>query len=481
MMNDQSTRSTCNAGMRRPTRPGGLWRCATFVTAALASAALTASASAIVIQGVQPAALDQPQVYAAITPPGGSTPYTAVIDFFGFTVETFTVQAYFDTGASGVLLSASTREALGVPIEPGWVFEDVGVGGSTVFDVSQLVDISLAKFPDANGVDELTNWQQNYNQRFNNIRMQVEPGQADPDPLLPPLDVFGMPLFQGKTIVMDARPVNALNDLFEPGAGEPAGEVEAGNMKTAVYDSGQVPGDVPAPHRTIQTTPADFSRFTQTSPAGAAGPTLEENPFIGPDPTVAASEPGGGQSNPGITVKYDGNSVTGSWLFDTGAVTSILSEANAALLGVTYVPGSVEAGAPVLQNVPLDEQFTLTIGGVGGTSTVAGFFLDEMLIPTVEGDPLVYQPAPVLVADINVLDPLTGDTITLDGVLGMNYLVASTTLTFSDIRLGAYDFLVYDQPSGELRLTFNEALIPQPAGAAVVAVAGLLGTRRQRR
>ena len=152
-------------------------------------------------------------------------------------------------------------------------------------------------------------------------------------------------------------------------------------------------------------------------------------------------------------------SSTGSWLFDTGAVLH---------------PNRI--GMP--------GQFTLTIGGIGGSTTVSGFFADSLVVPTIEGDPLEYLPAPMLVADITVVDPNTQEVITLDGVFGMNYLVASLFVDgfiFGDLVGGPFEWLVFDQTTGILGLTFDPNLeIPEPILAAWLLPLLLLRRRQYR-
>ena len=88
------------------------------------------------------------------------------------------------------------------------------------------------------------------------------------------------------------------------------------------------------------------------------------------------------------------------------------------------------AAKPVrLIGVPDNQQFSLSVGGIGGNKTAIGFFLDTLALPTREGQPLTYAKAPVLVNDISVTDPVTGEVFTLDGVFGMNFLVASAEVT----------------------------------------------------
>jgi hypothetical protein len=102
-------------------------------------------------------------------------------------------------------------------------------------------------------------------------------------------------------------------------------------------------------------------------------------------------------------------------------------------------------------------QFTVTIGGIAGTTTIAGFYLDSLLVRTIEGDPLVdsdpnhlrFALAPVYVHDIELMDPVTMDTFTFDGVFGTNYLFGSgdlSALSGFDVpfRPGPFEWLVLD-------------------------------------
>jgi Dockerin type I domain len=120
--------------------------------------------------------------------------------------------------------------------------------------------------------------------------------------------------------------------------------------------------------------------------------------------------------------------------------------------------------------VPIDTQFQLSIGGIGGTTKVAGFFLDSMLLRTLQGnaandnDPHHFRflEAPVLVSDISVKTPDGSRTLTLDGIFGMNNLVASLFVdetgsnggfpAFDLLTPGAFDWAVFDETTGELRL-----------------------------
>src|SRR4030095_11199909 len=95
--------------------------------------------AATIIDGVQPAALDQPRINALLRRPG-SDPLSSD--------ATFSIEAFLDTGASGILLSNETADALGIEratfSNQTITFSDVGVAGSDNFHVSEPISIHLA-------------------------------------------------------------------------------------------------------------------------------------------------------------------------------------------------------------------------------------------------------------------------------------------------------------------------------------------------
>jgi autotransporter-associated beta strand protein len=112
----------------------------------------------------------------------------------------------------------------------------------------------------------------------------------------------------------------------------------------------------------------------------------------------------------------------------------------------------------------IPDQFTLPVSGVGGSITAAGFYLDDMLLRTMEGNPgndndpnnLNFVGAPVLVNDITVKNPVTGGTLALDGDFGVNNWIASCDIDSEGIpnnmSPGAFNWAVFDQPNGVLGL-----------------------------
>ena len=345
------------------------------------------------------------------------------------------------------------------------LFADVGVGGSEFFHVSTPLYVSLAPFGNSADVDNFDTFQDVYNQTFGPLRTQI--ALAPADDLLGPLDVFGMPVMAGKTVVMDARPLNA-EDIFD-----------LGPMKTYVYSPGtpfnpdddeENPGIAPT-NLHVDLSYGSFDRFTEVSPPGAPGPTLRHNPFIGPNPVRAIDPTLPPDNTPGVTIAQGGRTFTGSFLLDTGSVASMVSRHAAQTVGVTYAEGTYGTDNPRLVDSAgnaLPGQFSLTIGGIGGSTKVAGFFLDSMTLPTMEGAPLRYVRAPVLVSDITLADPDTGQEMTLDGIFGVNSLVASAFIDENDpfpfptdITAGPYDWVVFDEPNGVLGLNLpGHVIVP---------------------
>jgi hypothetical protein len=115
--------------------------------------------------------------------------------------------------------------------------------------------------------------------------------------------------------------------------------------------------------------------------------------------------------------------------------------------------------------VPKDQKFRLMAAGLGGGKQSTGMFFDRFELPTREGKPIAYAKAPLLVADITATDS-QGKQYTLDGVLGMNYLVASTEIIgggllpdIGKIVAGPWRWIVIDLKQGVLGL---EPIEPAP-------------------
>jgi hypothetical protein len=417
-----------------------------------------AIARATDIDGVQPASLDQPRINMLLrrAPKG---PPLEVKDA-GFV----NIEAFFDTGASGVMLSQKTADALGLKRakakdaagkEALIVFHDVGVSGSDAFNVTEPLYASLTRYHSASEASD----PDDYKIHAGPFRAQVGPlggGFGLMDLVMSNLDVVGMPAMKGKVVVLDPKSVNKFDDTMRTYVYEPRTRFDSGN---AHRDPG-----IPATNRHVKLSYASFERFTRTTPPRAEGPTLAANPFIGPDPTNPDPAAAAKAGPPPIVSTHIGKTFAASWLIDTGAAASIISSRHAKALGITYKAGTQGTDNPVLDGVPKDKQFSLTVGGIGGQKKSAGFFIDSITIPTTERDPLVFRGAPVLVVDITAADPATKQQVTLDGVLGMNYLVASAAVSegllpdIKNMTEGAFDWVVFDEPAATLGLQLRKEL-----------------------
>jgi hypothetical protein len=438
-------------------------------TPILLSGLITAPALATEIEGAQAVSLDLPRILAAFQDPNtGEQLTTSTGDFLAIT-------AFFDTGASGVLLSRETAEELSIaPAQFGGtdiVFHDVGVGGGEAFWVSSPFNLGIKDFHGSSDVEDPTGF--NYSAPANPVRVQIRQSYAPDDFFSEPIDVVGIPAMRNKVVVINPRPAEELNYInsfvYTPGTPFNPAEVDTN------------PG-IPAVSHHVRLSYASFQDYTSTTPSGAPGPVFASNPFVGPNPlNPQAGDP------PGIMTTYHltGNapvSTTSSFLLDTGGSLSMISEGVALNMGV-YYGDSLPDGTPVLygdDDQPIPNQFQVQLGGIGENSPIAaGFYLDKLTVPTVEGDPLIYLNAPVLVLDITLEDS-EGNPFVLPGVFGMNYLMASAAPDLSEINAGAFDWLVYDDFNGTLGLALP-GFVPEPGSASLVIFGAFATLRRRRR
>ena len=282
------------------------WRCAGL--------AIAASAQATDFVGVvQPAALAQPMINIALsTSDSGPLLTSTTLDFdlaTGQIVEKtiFNLQAYFDTGASGVLLSTSTASDFGVPLQTVGAtqvtYQDVGAVGSATFNVSQPIFLRLS--PTNPAIDPEN--PANYSQLPGSLRAQVGPvfdAQGDDlqrlinELLGGDINVVGTPAMAGNVVVVDLRATNTLaknSPSLDPVlnsiisgllSGDPTltaaavtqlNQLEDGlTLRSYLYAPGTPfhnatpdtdPG-IPATNRHIKLTLASFDRFISVSPPG---------------------------------------------------------------------------------------------------------------------------------------------------------------------------------------------------------------------
>lgn len=479
---------------------------------------------------MQSAAIDQPQINMLVrnvvngVVGASQEGQTLDVDDQGNIVEdnTINITAYLDTGTSSILLSTDTASVWGIPNSTfngqTVTFADIGIGGTANFTVSKPVALQLAPYtPTVNSAVASTTSTANYSPQQIPVQLEVGPSDDGSDSLggdlsFDDINVVGMPALAGKVMVVDARALNsatpALNTLLSGGSLLDIDQTTLDDLslKTYVYDKGTAfrpatidsdPG-IPSTNLHVKLSYADFSGFTTTTPTGAPGPTLAHNPFIGPNPLAVP----GTDKTPGIRLTFEAPNpsspsnlltyaATGSFLFDTGAGASFISEKIAAALHVRYVSGTEGTDNPELETFDpahpsnpgtlLANQFQESVGGIGPSAVVAGFYLDSLTVPTMEANPNYWTDPrnlhfagtrtasgqqdvlgpPVLVQDITATKG--NQSITLDGDFGVNFLVGSLNLSgtsLDNLSLGtalpgAFDWITFDESNGILGLQLN--------------------------
>ena len=416
------------------------------------------------ISGVKPTAFGLPELNAVVRPTAGAAPYSGTDDEFSLFSR---IRLVLDTGASGLVMFERPAVFLNLPVaefmSEDVVFEDVGIGGSTMFNVSDSLHFSVGHFflEPPLAYDAATE-NIDFPRQYPNIRAQLGPPGFAPWP---------GELFSGALRIAGIAGMALLNDkitVIQPRFAEQflLGET----IRSYIYEPNVAPLSGPGILPTnldVELFLKDFSRFTTITPSGAPGPSLSSNPFIGPDPLAALEEQNPLPTTPpGVLIKFNGYEAEGSFVLDTGNQTSSISKALAESLGVRFQVGTEGTSAPMLESfdpsnpdapgVPLPNQFTSLVQGIAGQETIVGFYLDSLQLKTKQGnandnsDPnhINFLPAPVYIQDVTLQDPQTLETFTIAGIIGMNYLMASFE--------GVLPFFLTSGPFETLVLNFDQ-------------------------
>lgn len=441
-----------------------------------AGAATTAT---LAIQNVAQNVAYSPQIHAILTDPangtvlqgngayGGYGSYNSTLSGSG---PYYDIQGYLDTGTSGILLSQATQQGLGVKLATyngsPVTYTDTGLGGAASYNVSTTYDVSTASL--SSGNYDLQPPTTAYTNNIGAVRMETSTGGGYSGGY----NIFGMPVMQGKVTVFQpgnftdlTNPVPTSAYIYNPGT--------AYNPNALTTN----PGIVPTQYH-VQLSFASFSSPSLTQPAGAPAPVEEANPFIGPNPLdPQGSTAGIPPVNLALTEPTAGGGITrtstGSFLFDTGAQVSFISTAEAASLGISEKVSSTGTTTLVYTDTgqTVANQFSPPIAGAGGSSaSPVGFYLDSLSLLTTSGQTVEFVNAPVVVMDITVTNPNTGQPFTLAGDLGMNFFETGG-LTSQDTN--GFSWFTFDQPNGLLGFSLATS-VPEPESLALIAV-GLIG------
>ncbi len=310
-----------------------------------------------VVQTPYEKTFDLPGGYAAFADPVTG----ALYEFdFGFGETAFATQAIFDTGASGMLVSASVVGTLGLPTT-GETFEDIGIGGVETFDVTGAVEVRLAYHDDDL---ETVPVQGDFVSVVPSAKLQAR--QADPL-LTGPVDVIGMPALIGNVMEVNPHFIGELT-LYP----------FVSYAQTYLHD----------------TEPAEMPYY------GLRMPLVQQNFINDPNPPVTVST---NPMVPGVRARFEsGDALYASeWLYDTGASVTIIGRDLAGSIGI-----NLATDAPVT---------TVTVIGVGETTRdLFGYRVDELVLPLDGGDELVYEDVVVFVPEAGALPA------DLPGILGSN-------------------------------------------------------------
>lgn len=316
---------------------------------------------------------------------------------------------FFDSGASGILLSRETREALGILAEPNANFVDVGVGGEQDFEVSESLYIAMA---DCSLLEEPT--ENDFHEDLGPWRLMLTIDYTED---LQPIDIVGIPGMAGKSVVLTIEVVDLFGILIP--------------YYVAQIMESNDPG---IPELDIEVK-VQFTNFLYTSHPNNQGPL----PVLGYNPVIE-----------NIQIGYQGSSSVGDWLLDTGAQLSMMSTAQAQTLSLVDANGE-----PIVE-----PEFYQPIGGIGGEVLVPVFLIDMVSIPTLNGFELIYGNPYVGVLDIGTIDERTGEPIILDGIFGANFLGYSYDMDLN-IVMGPYDNIVFDTQRAILGFDVND-IYPVP-------------------
>ena len=312
--------------------------------------------------------------------------------------------AFLDTGASSHVISKMTAERFGIEAVPGAVYHEVGLHDEKPMDVSRPYGLALS-----GSTGKLHDQPGTFHAIDGDVALQINRQLANNSLVtmaLGEINVIGMPAIRRLLVEIDPHPglgqggggLQELQDLLD-------GDLLNGDLLDQLGDVVSGPAVYLHPPKDRPTNvdvriPLVYVNFARHHNPRDHGP----RPVLAPNPTIKSIETGDGERR-----------FVGDWLLDTGAPVSMISTRHAIALGLYD-----EDGQPRRQ-----QDFSLPLGGVGGqVKSAAGFRIDFMRVPAAGGRMIEYRQAHVVVHDVSTeLD--NGQTITLDGIFGTNFLLST--------------------------------------------------------
>jgi len=330
-----------------------------------------------------------------------------------------------DTGANTVLAFQTAIDDMNESppaYEVEGRFEEIGVGGTQLFDVSAPYRLDFAG---TSGVRQTLQGARIISDATRDVSM------------FGPFGIVGMPAMTERVTTLDFTPWEKFSEgnflmhtefsLEVPAPAGPRYSVSIDDRVSFSPDGHVIEGDYP--------------------------PVWADIPFFTVD------------------VLHGGRTVTGDFMFDTGAQVTIISSAVAFSLGLdSNLDG-------VLDSTDVGYTRTETVGGVGGSRDAPVFMIDSVHVPTDQGVDLVWTDLLWLVVDI---------APGIDGVFGFDNMTsgwieatlgATTAGGSGSIRQSHLDFRGWETAgTGKIHFDINPDLaavqLPEGPGAVIVEPGG---------
>ena len=324
-----------------------------------------------------------------------------------------------DTGANTILaFQTAVGDMVGppAPYQTESQFEELGVGGTQLFDISKAYRFDFAG-----------------DSGIRNTRLDTRIiSDANRDvSIFGPYGIVGMPAMTDRVTTLDFTPWTTIVDL------ELYMKVEFGS-EVPEYNGPRYSIKVDNRH--------EYHPEPHVLPLGNPPPAWADIPFLSAE------------------MLHNGQVSSGNFLFDTGAQVSILNSRMAFELGLdTNSDGLLDQR---------DASFARfeTVGGIGGTKTVPVFLIDEVHVPSEQGPDLVWTDLQWLVLDIDPgidavfgFDNMTSGWIDAVAVNGKSGYIMQSHLDFRGYETTGQGRIYLD-----INPEIHAVVDPQGPGAIVV-------------
>ncbi len=323
-----------------------------------------------------------------------------------------------DTGANTILAFKTAIDDMNEsppPYQVEGLFNEIGVGGSQLFDISAPYQLDFAG---TSGVRQTI------------VDTRIISDATRDVSMFGPFGIVGMPAMTGRVTTLDFTPWLTFAE---------------GNFLMAADFSAELPAPAGPRYSISVDDRVSFSPEAEVI-AGDHAPVWADIPFFTAE------------------VHHGSRVVTGNFMFDTGAQVTIISTAVAMAIGLD------SNGDGVLDATDTGYTRTESVGGVGGSREAPVYMIDSVHLPTDQGIDLRWSELQWLVVDI---------APGIDGVFGFDNMTSGwIDATFSSGGAGYLlqshlDFRGWDETgAGKIHFDLNPDLdaVQNPSGAGGVIV-----------